>query len=114
MAEGGDDNGLFVALLCHIRLPSSLPSLVSLEIMVARRDVVSMDSERASERHNLSTRPIRRRRALLSRSKAAKHNVLPPPTHAPDFVFVHTSRMVRVIQTKKRVSKCRARDSMGK
>ena len=107
MAEGGDDNGLFVALLCHIRLPSSLPSLVSLEIMVARRDVVSMDSERASERHNLSTRPIRRRRALLSRSKAAKHNVLPPPTR--QILYLYGS-----CYPKKRVSKCRARDSMGK
>ena len=109
MAEGGDDNGLFVALLCHIRLPSLLSSLsrLSLEIMVARRDVVSMDSERASERHNLSTRPIRRRRALLSRSKAAKHNVLPPPTR--QILYLYGS-----CYPKKRVSKCRARDSMGK
>ena len=55
--------------------------------MVARRDVVSMDSER----HNLSTRPSRR---LLSRSKAANHNVL----RARFCICTHTSRMVRVIQ----------------
>ena len=66
--SGGDDNGLFVALLCHIRLSS--PSHGRRAVVV-----VSMDSERRPSQSFHSTDSFRE-----AKQRSMHNNILLPPT----------------------------------